>query len=141
MSWQKHFNQKERLKIIKFLIIGGFTTIAAYALFWTLVTIKLDYSLALIITTLLVITNNYYWSKKWTFQNTEPDSLKKYVSFVFIYLVSASLNLILLKYFVEVLKYDPRIAQIFCQMVVTVINYIGQRYICFNQETIDKSYV
>ena len=117
--------------IIKYLIVGGFNTIAAYTIFFILVSWKVHYPLAVVFTTAVIIINSYYWNSKWTFALKNNWNLIAIIKFGLIYMFSATVNILLLIYFVELLNYDPRIAQLFCQIFATIINYLGQRYFCF----------
>jgi len=123
----------ESKKVIKYLIVGAFNTVAAYLLFFVLVTFHVHYQLSLFIVTLLVIINSYLWNKHWTFRSSDTPVFWEFIRFNGIYLSTFTLNAFLLHVFVEKVFWDPRLAQVFCMMITTVINFLGHRFFSFKE--------
>jgi putative flippase GtrA len=110
----------------KFILVGILNTLVGYGVYFTLLYFNIHYILSLLIANIVGITHSFIWNKWWTFRSNKhiKHELPKFIT---VYGVTFILNLVLLVVFVELLKFDKRIAQLFALLFTTVISYIGHK--------------
>lgn len=81
---------------IKFLFVGTLNTIFAYSLFAFLIFIKLHYSLAAVICTIIGVLFNFQTTGKIVFKNSKNSLLFKFIG---VYSITCLLNIIFLRIF------------------------------------------
>lgn len=117
-------------EISRFVFVGILNTIVGYGAFFILLYLTIHYILALIISSVIGIAHSYIWNRKWTFKsrgNVRKESSK----FITVYGIAFVMNLIILAIFVEKLRFDPKIGQIFALGIVTIISFLGHKYWSF----------
>jgi putative flippase GtrA len=138
-SWQQLW-QKHQVKI-RFLFIGVWNTIFGYFAYvsldylFTLVFQKryLAYMTAAVLSNIIATISAFIFHKYITFQSTVRGKavITEFFKFYSMYTVTNLLGLVLLPFFVEVLKIDPRIAGALLIPVVAVISYFGHSRFSF----------
>ena len=128
MSWVKDIP----IKSVKFLLVGGFNTIAMYLLYWFLVRQGLHYNIALLIDYTVGIVTGYLMNRFWTFArhgNWHPHHgfLKYCLAYGLVYVV----NCILLSMIVENRISGPEIGQIVALGGATVFSFLLQNFWVF----------
>jgi putative flippase GtrA len=120
-------------QLVKYLLVGLMNTSMSYLLFFLLVTIKVHYQLSLILVTILVICNSYLWHKHWTFRSSDKNMIGEFFRFNSVYFLSLGINSLLLFIFAEKFHIDPRLAQLFCIVISTIVNFLGHRFWSFKR--------
>jgi len=115
------------VQFIKFAIIGASNTIIGYGMYYILLYLKFHYLAALVISFLLGLINSYFWNKYWVF-TSEHHFKRELPRFVVVYALTLALNAALLPVFVEILKIDPRIAQLFFLLFLPMLTFLGLKY-------------
>lgn len=133
--------EKHQIKI-KFVLIGFWNTVFAYAIFCLLdsvfsdlfITRQVAYMSAMATCYIISIINAFVFHKLITFQSNVitlsvviPELLRFCLTSVF----TLVLSLILLPFFVEILGYTPKIAAAFSIFICIVISYLGHSRFSF----------
>jgi len=117
-------------EFIKFALVGVLNTIVGYGIYYLLLYLKFHYIAALFISFLFGVLNSYFWNKYWVFLSSHHFK-KELPRFVIVYVATLVINAALLPVFVELLKIDPRIAQLFFLVFLPFITFIGLKYWSF----------
>ena len=126
----KHlFEHKE----IRFLFVGGINTAVGYGTFALCIFLGLHYVFAQLISTIIGVTNSYFWNKYFTFRKKDK-SVSEVVRFITVYAVSYAANLGLLFLLIDRLKMSEYLAGILGLIVTTLISYIGHNKFSFKGE-------
>ena len=115
------------VEFIKFAMVGVSNTVIGYGMYYILLYLKFHYLPALVISFLLGLMNSYFWNKYWVF-TSEQHFKRELPRFVVVYALTLALNAALLPVFVEVLKIDPRIAQLFFLLFLPILTFLGLKY-------------
>lgn len=118
-------NSNEVKRIVRFLLVGLFNTGLSYTIFslvfffWgeRFVALSISYFIALII--------SFFLNRSFVFQ-TKGGSM---LSFIFVNLFSFIVNILFLAVLVDVLLLSVYFSQFLCLFTVSVMNYIGYKYI------------
>lgn len=117
----------------KFLVIGGFSTIVNYAVFYGLFRfIGISYTSASIIGFVCGIFAGYQFNKNWTF-SVKNSKTKHVLPYFAVYCVSLVLGIAFLKFLVEVYKVMPEIANFLMICLTTCTNFIGTKFLVFKK--------
>jgi len=115
------------LEFFKFALVGVLNTVIGYGMYYILLHLKFHYLPALIISFMLGLMNSYFCNKYWVF-TSEQHFKRELPKFIIVYTATLSINAILLPVFVEVLKIDPRIAQLFFLLFLPILTFLGLKY-------------
>lgn len=120
-----------RKEILKFLIVGVFSTALNYAVFWALLNnVSAPYLVSSALGFLAGVGGGYLFNKKWTFQVKEDGTNHLFLYFS-VYSVSLLISLAVLWLQVELLAIPSELANFFCICVTTCTNFIGTKFIVF----------
>ena len=129
---------KKYEEIINYLIFGGLTTVVSilsYAIFAHLFNVQ--YLVSTVIAWIVSVTFAYitnklfvFKSKRLGFKGTLLECIKFYASRIFTLLV----DLVLKKFFVEVLHLNDMIATLINQIIIIVLNYVLSKIIVFRNK-------
>lgn len=117
-------------RIFKFICVGGLNTVIGYGAFFIL-SLYLNYLVALVIAHFIGVTNSYLWNKYWTFQ-VKKFRLAEFVKFNIVYLFALGANMLILYVAVERLAFNPRLGQLIVLPIVTLLSYFGHKYWSFH---------
>jgi len=121
-------------QIIKYLIVGGFTTIIYYSVFYILYKIIGTYYLfSSAISFFLAVLFGYVFNKKWTFR-TNSKSRMEVVRYYSVYFFSMIITLIIMKIEVDYFRTDPLIANMAVIFIIPFINFLGMKFFVFNEK-------
>lgn len=120
------------LQIIRFLIVGGLSTLVNYSIFYVLIMLGVQYLISSAIGFVCGILFGYPFNKKWTF-DAAPLSHKYLFPYFLIYLLSLVISLIFLKITVSYFNIDPKIANILAIIITTITNFIGIKFGVFKK--------
>lgn len=72
----------------------------------------------------LAASNNFYWNKVWTFQDTNPDVSQQFLSFVVVSIVGLGINTIVIMLLETKFKMKFYLAKVLAIIVVVIWNFI-----------------
>ena len=119
-------------QLSKFSFVGILNAIVSYSAFFIILT-WLNYLTSLFIAHIIGVTHSYAWNKYWTFK-TNKIQIKEFAKFNSVYVVVFVVNVIMLVFLVETLKFDPKIGQILVIPITTVISFTGHKYWSFTEK-------
>lgn len=118
----------------RFVMVGGFNTligIITYPLLYLwLVPMRPHYTLLLVMSQVICISNAYVTNKCWVFQ-TKYYNFGEYLRFTLFYNLVFVLNLILLPILVHTLQVNPAKIQVIISILVAISSYFWHRYVTF----------
>ena len=114
-----------RTQIIKFCGVGILNTIVGYGAFFLLVN-YLYYLVALLLAHIIGVIHSFLWNKYWIFK-TKKFNLWEFVKFNLIYAVVFMVNALALFVCVDIIRVDPKLAQLFLLPLITVVSFFGQK--------------
>lgn len=123
------FKRKE----MRFLFVGGINTAVGYGVYAFCIFGGLHYVFAQFISTVIGVTNSYFWNKYFTFQKKQK-SAREIVRFITVYAVSYTVNLCLLYVLVDRLHMSEYLAGVLGLSVTTLISYFGHNKFSFKGE-------
>jgi putative flippase GtrA len=118
------------MQFVKFSIIGAMNTIIGYGIFYFLLFLNFHYMAALAISFIFGLLNSYFWNKYWVFVSGHHFK-RELPRFIIVYVSTLLINAALLPIFVEYLKIDPRIAQLFFLIFLPLLTFLGLKYWSF----------
>ena len=120
---------KKYNKQIRFLIVGGTSTLIDYILYM-LLSIRLDVSISKLISMLCASIFSYINNKNWTFSNKEKTNTIMIIKYVGSQIVNISVNILVNAIMYKLLGIKT-IAFIFATGTAMVVNYLLQNYIVY----------
>jgi putative flippase GtrA len=124
-----HFKDISIGQISKFGFVGILNTIVGYGAFILLLG-YFNYIIAMIISHIVGVSHSYMWNRYWTFKPNKAGT-GTFIRFNFVYLVVLMANAISLIFLVDVLKFDPRLGQLFVLPIILIISFFGHKYWSF----------
>ncbi|MBP9885970.1 MAG: GtrA family protein [Leptospiraceae bacterium] len=122
-------------KLIKFLFVGGFSTIVNYLSFFVLFEYFLvQYLIASVIGYITGIFFSYFLNKKWTYKIAKDSNDVFIHKYLVVYLLSLGASSITLKSLVDYFGIYPLIANIIAIGQSTVTNFVGTTFLVFNDK-------
>ena len=114
-------------QLFKYSFVGIFNTLIGLGTIFVLYNIyKVNYILSNILGYALGLINSFIWNKRWTFASKEHYS-KEIFSFIIIFIISYSFNLLSVLVSVELFKINPNIAQLIGVCVYSTTNFFSNR--------------
>lgn len=123
-------------KITRYMIAGGMGALINFLIYFILLKLfSVYYLLASIISFTLSLIAGFYFQKHFTFQDGSQNNIKKQMTYYYVFSsINLIINVILLSFFVEVMKMDQVLAKILTLAILAVWSFfIYQNYI-FKQE-------
>lgn len=115
---------------VRFLFVGVLNTAVGYGLYALFIYLKMHYSAALFVSTVIAVLHSYIWNKYFTFRSSGR-SPGEPVKFALVYAAGYFLNLFILFVCIEKLLVNRYAAGIVSMFFTTVISYFGHKYISF----------
>lgn len=119
----------------RFALIGFLATALEYGLFYILLTIGFNSYISSAVGYVLGVYLAFIWNRKYTFHQKRTKLGVEVVKFVLIYLIALIFILLFLDTFLR-MGFDPRIANFFAILCVSIINYIGNHYFVYSETTL-----
>ena len=116
-------------RIIRFVITGGINTAVSYLSFVLFISLGIDYLVASTFGYTIAVFNSYFLNKKWTFESKKVTSLKLFVQFTIVNILSLGGNLIIMYILVEAIDVNLYVAQAVAIIFTMVLNYIGYKWV------------
>lgn len=125
------------LQAVKFLIVGGVSTVINYGSFFILLTwLHWHYLVASVVGYVLGLIFGYILNRNWSFaEHKQVRMPKEFVRYLGVYLFSLVCNSLVLMLGVRWLQFDPRLANIIAIMVSMVSNFVGLKLFVFRHTT------
>lgn len=117
--------------ILKFLVIGGISTLLDYIVYLLLLNF-VHIAIAKSVSMLCAILLSYFLNKIWTFEYKNNTDLTLVIKYILTQAVNISIN-VLCNYLIFTLYYNKHIAFIISTIVATVINFLLQKYFVFRK--------
>jgi putative flippase GtrA len=123
--------QKDTLgQFVRFVIIGLLSTALNYGIFFFLLQLNVNYMWASAVGYISGVLAGFVFNKNWTF--TKSSSNKSYLfKYLLLYAVSLGVSLLFLNLTVGKAGMDAKIANFFCIVLTTIINFAGTKYVVF----------
>jgi putative flippase GtrA len=118
------------MQFVKFSMIGVMNCVITYGIYCLLLFLNFHYMAALIIAFIFGLLSSYFWNKYWVFASGHHFK-RDLPRFITVYMSMLAINAALLPIFVEYLKIDPRIAQLFFLMFLPLLSFLGLKYWSF----------
>jgi len=120
-------------QLVKFCVVGGTGYVVNLAVFTLLVTaFDIHYIPAAIGSFLVAVTNNYTWNRLWTFRAQRGHVAWQGMRFLVVSTLALGANLLVLHLLVT-LGLDERLAQAIAIVLVTPINFVGNKLWSFSR--------
>jgi dolichol-phosphate mannosyltransferase len=114
-------------QLVKFCVVGGTGYVVNLAVFTALVTaFDVHYIPAAVCSFLVAVTNNYTWNRLWTFRAQRGHVAWQGMRFLVVSTLALGANLLVLHLLVT-LGLDERLAQAIAIVLVTPINFVGNK--------------
>ncbi len=125
----KNFRQ-----FFKFCVVGTIGAIIDIGGLWVLVELGgLYYLLAAAFSFIAAVINNYFLNKHWTFNDLSSRNFKQFFSFTLVSLAGLIINLGVMYFFVEQIKFDYLLSKAIASLVVLSWNFLMNKYIIFKK--------
>jgi len=119
----------------KFCVVGAVGYLINLAVFDVLLHEGLHYLAAATCSFLVAVTSNYTWNRLWTFRDQRGHVALQGVRFLVVSIVALGANLAVLDLLVSVAGMDKLPAQAIAIVVVTPLNFIGNKLWSFRRTT------
>ncbi len=118
---------------IRFLLVGGFNTVLAYAVFAVLYQLMgLDYNISLITQYFITVNVSFLTMRYYVFQS-HGNLKKEYVKALSVYVGMYFFNAFALNFFVVILALNPLLGQALYLIISTILTFLLHKYFSFRQ--------
>lgn len=123
-------------ELLRYIVIGVCTTAVNYVVYLLARAVDLHYMAATVLASVVAILFAYVANKLYVFRS-HTDSLKafavEFFNFVLMRVISLGANAVLMKWLVEGVHIDDRLAQILVQFIVVALNYVFSKLYIFRE--------
>lgn len=120
-----------RSQFSRFILVGGISTIINYSVFYALFSLGYNYLIASAVGYIVGAVFGYVFNARLTFKKKAGLSVIPYFS---VYTFSLVTGLGVLKFFASSLNINPLLANLLAIGYTTMTNFLGSRYIAFNEK-------
>ena len=121
-------------ELCRFIVVGSWSTIINYLLFYILFEIlDINYLISSAFGFIAGVFFGYSFNRKWTFKVKKYKKRSEIISYFVVYMASLLISLLFLEILVNIAGLDPKIANILAIGLTTCTNYIGVKKIVFNK--------
>ncbi|HOY55899.1 MAG TPA: GtrA family protein [bacterium] len=121
-------------QFFKFCVVGTMGAIIDIGGLWLLVELGgWYYLLAAGFSFTAAVINNYFLNKYWTFNDLSSKNFKQFFSFVLVSVGGLVINLGVMYFFVEQIKFDYLLSKAIASLVVLSWNFLMNKYIIFKK--------
>ena len=122
------------LELLKFSAVGASGYAVNLAVYIVLLKgADLNYLPAAVCSFAVAVTNNYVWNRLWTFRHQRGHVAYQGLRFLIVAVIAYGANLLLLTGLVEVAGVDKIVAQAIAIVLVTPLNFIGNKLWSFRR--------
>lgn len=123
-------------ELLRYIVIGVCTTAVNYVVYLLARAVDLHYMAATVLASVVAILFAYVANKLYVFRS-HTDSLKafavEFFNFVLMRVISLGANAVLMKWLVDGVHIDDRLAQILVQFIVVALNYVFSKLYIFKE--------
>jgi putative flippase GtrA len=112
------------------MIVGCINTFVGYGTYALMIFCGFSYVAAQAISTVVGVTNSYFWNKYFTFKKPQK-SVVEILRFVSVYVFGYLVSLAVLFFCIDLLNINAYIAGLVGLIFTTAISYIGHNYFSF----------
>ncbi|HIQ72535.1 MAG TPA: GtrA family protein [Candidatus Onthenecus intestinigallinarum] len=124
-------------ELLRYIVIGVCTTAVNYVVYLLARAVDLHYMAATVLASVVAILFAYVANKLYVFRS-HTDSLKafavEFFNFVLMRVISLGANAVLMKWLVDGVHIDDRLAQILVQFIVVALNYVFSKLYIFKPQ-------
>lgn len=130
---------KKYEEIIRYLIVGVFTTIVSLLTYYLLVytifdpNVILELQITNVISWIVSVTFAYFTNKKFVFKTNNSMSLKEGSSFYLSRISTLLLDMLMMFLFVNIFKFNDKIIKLVVQFIIIVLNYVLSKFLVFKK--------
>ena len=126
---EKVKNNKLLMQIIKFIIVGGISTIIDYIIFFILHDfLNWNTIISNIIGFTVSVIYNYIISIKWVFDvNKDNDPKKQFIIYIILSIIGLLINTAIVYFCVDIMKFYSLIGKVIATSIVMVFNFITRK--------------
>ena len=130
---------KKYEEFIRYIIIGGLTTLVSLGVYYLLVytilnpDIPFELQLTNIISWIVSVTFAYFTNRSFVFKSRDKSNFKEVLEFYLSRVSTLVLEMILMYLLVTVLHFNDKIFIIIAQVIVILANYILSKFIVFKK--------
>lgn len=119
-------------QFVKFGIVGIFSTIIDWGIFYLLnLVFGVYYLTAKVLSFLVAVINSFIWNRRWTFHSQNQNRGKEFTKFLIIALVGLSVNALIMYLAVSIFHTRKIVGLIFATGIVTFWNFLANKYYTF----------
>ena len=115
---------------IRFILVGGFNTVAAFLIFAGAIILNIEYPIATIITYALGFNLSIFTMRYCVFQS-HKNIIKEYSKALSVYLSCFLINYIFLYVFIDIMQIDPILTQGIFTVFSSLYLYLSHKYFSF----------
>ena len=121
-------------QLVKFCVVGASGYVVNLVVYVLLLKgAGLHYMPAAIGSFLVAVTNNYVWNRRWTFRGQRGHVVFQWLRFLVVSTLALGANLVVLYVLVEAGLSDAIVAQAIAIVLVTPVNFIGNKLWSFRR--------
>lgn len=126
-------------ELIRYIIVGGMTTVVSLGTYYLLVFTVLDpkdalqLQIANVISWIAAVTFSYFASRSYVFASKNENVLKEMIDFYIARLATLGMDMGIMFVFVTLLGCNDKIMKIIVQFVVTIANYVFAKLFVFKK--------
>ncbi len=130
---------KKYEEIIRYLIIGGLSTVVSLVSYFLLVHTIFDPHKALqlqcanVLSWFITVTFAYFTNRRFVFKSQNKSSWNEVMKFGLSRIATLIVDMLIMFIFVSVLKFNDTIIKLVGQVIVIVLNYILSKFIVFKK--------
>lgn len=126
--------QREGLAhLIRFLIVGGVSTVVNYAVFFILLGLSIRYQWASACGFMSGVIVGFPLNKVWTYRDSSTMTASVFYSYIAVYLASLIINITAITMLVDLMHIEPRIANLVTIIITTMTNFLGTKFWVFRK--------
>jgi dolichol-phosphate mannosyltransferase len=121
-------------ELVKFCVVGASGYVVNLVVYVLLLKgAGLHYMPAAIGSFLVAVTNNYIWNRRWTFRGQRGHVVFQWLRFLVVSTLALAANLLVLYVLVEAGLSDAIVAQAIAIVLVTPVNFVGNKLWSFRR--------
>jgi putative flippase GtrA len=129
----KYYRRSKRMKIIKFMMVGGGGALLGLTVLWLLTDLAgfhylSSYALAFVVS----VSNNYFWNSRWTFKGKQSN-IKGYARYFVLSAATLGMNMLLMYLATDVIGLWYMMSAVIITGIVFLINFLGSRKYVWNR--------
>lgn len=124
-------NKKNLIELIKYVVVGGLTTLVNFVVFFICTYFKMHWFFANVISWVFAVAFAYVVNRKYVFESQSNDKKKELVQFVGLRLLTLGVESVLMFISIQLLHIDENISKIIVSFVTVIGNYVFCKFLIF----------